>query len=102
MIVPISGPPIIGQQPVHLENVDKSVQGLYNSVPEDRRGNGHGHCAEICTLDGKDTDNLKGAVSVAMQIRNGKVIPVCKSCEHVLNKLGIIDGVAAPGLLKAF
>lgn len=42
-----------------------------------------------------DTNKIKGAASVAIQVRNGKLVSACKSCGKFLDKLGIIDGVAA-------
>ncbi|MDO1511024.1 MULTISPECIES: RHS repeat domain-containing protein, partial [unclassified Neisseria] len=99
VIVPPVGDPIIGLQPVHLQDVDKSVQDLYNSVPAEKRGNGHGRCAEVCTLDKGKDENLEGSVSVAMRVNDGMYMPACGSCSRVLDELGIIDGVAEMGKL---
>lgn len=43
-----------------------------------------------------DTNKIKEQHQlVAIQVRNGKLISACKSCGKFLDKLGIIDGVAA-------
>jgi len=42
-----------------------------------------------------DTNKIKGAAPVAIQVRNGNLISARKSCGKFLDRLGIIDGVAA-------
>ena len=102
VIVTTDGNVIKGTQPISLEDVDSSVKNLYDSVPESNRGNGHGRCAEVCSLDkGKaGHKHLEGAVSVAMRVDKGVFIRACGSCHEVLKRLKIIDGVRKSGALK--
>ena len=85
--------------------MDKSpnpVQNAYNNVPKNQRGNGHGNCAEVCSLGNAINGNkhLKGAVSVALNVKDGKYLPGCGSCGNALESFGVLDAVKQNGKLK--
>ncbi|WP_460582778.1 polymorphic toxin-type HINT domain-containing protein [Hymenobacter arcticus] len=83
------------------ENLHKKVKKVLNDIPEKLRSEGHGKCAEpqIITQALNDGKDLKGAKSVAMEVR-GKgnlkhALPkcACNSCKILLEHFGIEDVV---------
>ncbi|MGC1510168.1 hypothetical protein, partial [Ketobacter sp.] len=79
-----------------LSKVDDEIKDAYGSVPiSERMGNSHGFCAEVSALQkakcaGAD---LEGAVSIAAEVKTGRLIRACDSCNPALGSLGVFDGV---------
>jgi len=79
-----------------LSKVDDEIKDAYDSVPiGERMDNSHGFCAEVSALQkakcaGADLD---GAVSVSAEVKTGKLIKACDSCNPALESLGVVDGV---------
>ncbi len=79
------------------------VKELYDSVPDNQQSDTHSWCGEPDALSGianqykvSNADELRKVVSGATSttVRNdGKELPFCSSCGHVMGRLGICDGV---------
>ena len=76
-------------------------RNLYNSVPDKHRSDFHGECGEADTLIKIATENntdtieklatLTNGASVETLRNDGKPLPCCSSCGHVVSALGIRD-----------
>ena len=85
-----------------VDNAPNSVKNVYAQVPQNNRGNGHGNCAEVCSLGNAVNSNkhLEGAIAISMTVKDGAFIQACASCKVALNHFGIIDAVKPSGKLR--
>jgi len=79
------------------------VKELYDAVPEDQQSKTHSWCGEPDALSGIANQHnvsnveelskvVRGATSTTVR-NDGMALPFCSSCGHVMDRLGICDGV---------
>jgi hypothetical protein len=71
--------------------INSGTKSAYDAIPEGKRSSYHGKCCEVEAMS-KAMDagaNLKGAVSIAVDVKTGLVKGPCPSCARTTSRLGI-------------
>lgn len=86
--------------------IEPEVNVLYNALTPDKRGRGHGNCAEMMALSaflraGHNLSDIKGIKNFATGVEgpnsanHGNAWQACRSCQNALEQFDLIDVGAA-------